>query len=71
MDSVSNQPKVEAEISMCTLSSVVDSVLVQPGNALSTNLDSPLDQLQPWIESNNGNSKLEKGSNVAYDSTPI
>ena len=44
-DYVSNQPKVEAEISMCTLSSVVDSVSVQLGNALKTNLDSPSDQI--------------------------
>lgn len=71
MDSVSNQPKVEAEISMCTLSSVVDSALVQPGNALNTNLDSPSDQLQPQVEAENGNCKLEKGLNVAFDSMPI
>lgn len=71
MDSVSNQPKVEAEISMCTLSSVLDSVSVQPGNALNTNLDSPSDQLQPQVEAENGNCKLEKDSYVAFDSTSI
>ena len=43
MDSVYNHPKVEVEIYICTLRSVVDYVLVQPQNALNTNLDSPLD----------------------------
>ena len=56
---------------MCTLSSVVYYVSVHLGNALNTNLDSPSDQLQPQVEAENGNCKLEKGLNVAIDSTPI
>ena len=71
MESVYNHPKVEAEIYICTLRSVVDYVSVQPQNALNKNLDSPLDQLQPRVEAENGNCKLEKGLNVAFDSTPI
>jgi len=71
MDSVSNQPKVEAENNNCTLSSVMDSVSFQPGNVLSSNLGSASVQFQPRVETENGNCSLDKLSNTTFDSTPF
>ena len=34
-------------------------------------MDFPSDQIQAWVEAENCNCKVEKGLNVAFDSTPI
>ena len=70
MDSISNHLEVEVENNNCTLSSVVDSVSAHPGNASSSNLDSPSVQLQPRVEAKNGNCSLDKLSNRAFDYVP-
>eukprot|EP00253_Pinus_taeda_P009018 PITA_09018 len=70
MDCVSNQPKVEAESNKGTLSAVMDSVPVQPVTVSSSNLGSPSVQLQPRVEAANGDCRLDKLSNTAFDSIP-
>lgn len=70
MDCVSNQPKVEAESNKGTLSSVMDSVPLQPVTVSSSNSGSPSVQLQPRVEAENGHCRLDKLSNTAFDSIP-